>query len=296
MTRLEAGPQRRRPLAVRLLVLLVGLAALWGPATARAQRSGQQREKLKGVNVTQKLGTPLPLDLTFQNEAGEPVSLGRYFEDSTPVLLTLNYHRCPQLCRIQLRKFAETVSTMDWTPGQKFEILTVDINPDEGPKVARKAQQRYRSALDNPDQAVEGWHFLTGSADAIDTLTDSVGFHYRRLEDRKQQFAHPAALVFVSGSGKITRYFTTLSPAPGDVRTALVEASNGEIGSITDRVFLACCKFVPGTNSYSASAFKIMKYGSILVAGLMAAALFIFWRREKRRQDKAAEGIGIARS
>lgn len=123
-----------------------------------------------------------------------------------------------------------------------------------------------------------------------------MGFHYRRLEDRKQQFAHPAALMFVSGAGTITRYFTTLSPAPGDVRTALVEASNGEVGSITDKVFLACCKFNPGTNSYSASAFKLMKYGSILTAGLMGAALFLFWRREKRRQDEAAERVDIAQS
>lgn len=114
MTRLGPGLQRKPCLNAGLLfVLLVGLAAL-SPTTAHAQRSGQQREKLKGVNVTQKLGTSLPLDLTFRNEAGKAVPLGRYFDKkSTPVLLTLNYHRCPQLCRIQLRKFAETVSKMD---------------------------------------------------------------------------------------------------------------------------------------------------------------------------------------
>lgn len=101
--------------------------------------------------------------------------------------------------------------------------------------------------------------------------------------------------MFVSGSGQITRYFTTLDPAPGDMRTALVEASNGEVGSITDKVFLARCQFNPESYSYSASAFSysasafaLMKYGCILLAVLIGAVLFVFWRRETKRQ--AASG------
>lgn len=282
--------------ALSLLFCLLAVCAA-RPRPARAQRSGRRREKLKGVGVTQKLGTTLPTALSFRTETGESVPLGQYFDGSTPVILTLNYHRCPQLCRVQLRKFARTVSNMAWTPGEQFEILTVDINPDEGPRMARTAQRRYRAPFDDPDAALDGWHFLTGTAEAIDVLTDSVGFHYDRLESRTQQFAHPTALIFLSGSGTVTRYFTTLSPAPGDVRTALVEASNGEVGSVVDRVFLACCQFNPDTNSYSASAFRLMTYGCLLLAVLMGAALFVFWRRETRRQDEAVgpEGLRLPR-
>jgi protein SCO1/2 len=275
---------------VRALLVGVLLLALAGPA--HAQRSGQQREKLKGVGVTQKLGATIPMDLTFQNEAGEPVRLGDYFDGNTPVLLTLNYHRCPQLCQIQLRKFAETIDAMDWTPGEQFEIVTVDINPDEGPAMARTAQKRYRAAFDRPEAALDGWHFLTGDSPAIDALADSVGFRYRRLADRSQEFAHPAALTFLSGTGKITRYFTTLDPAPGDVRTAIVEASDGEVGTVADRVFLSCLQFDPESNSYSASAFKLMRYGSIFMALVLGAALYAFWRRERTRQD-ATETDGV---
>lgn len=270
-------------------LLVVGLLGTLWVSPARAQRSGTTPRRLKGVGVTQKLGTTLPKDLAFRNEAGENVHLGQYFDGSNPVMMTLNYHRCPQLCRIQLRKFAEALSGMSWTVGDKFEVLTVDINPDEGPDLARKAKERYLPAFDRPDEAADGWHFLTGDSKAIDVLTDSVGFHYRRMKDRKQQFAHPAALIFLSGSGTITRYFTTLSPAPGDMRTALVDASNGEVGTIVDRVFLACCKFDPDSNSYSASAFQITKYSCILLAVLMGLALFVFWRREMRQLNTAAE-------
>jgi protein SCO1/2 len=264
------------------------LLALVVAPPAQAQRSGQQRAALEGVGVTQKLGASVPQDLTFRNEAGEAVQLSEYFDGERPVALTLNYHNCPMLCQVQLRKFATALGKLSWTPGEKFRVLTVDINPDEGPEMAREAQERYRGAFDEPDVAMDGWHFLTGNKPAITALADSVGFHYRYLED-KQQYAHPAAVIFLSGTGKITRYFTTLDPAPGNLRTALVEASDGEIGSVADKVFLACAQFNPDSNSYSASALKVMQYGSGLLALIMGGALFVFWRRENEQLAAAEE-------
>ena len=269
-------------------LLLVLLLALVVAPPAQAQRSGQQRAALEGVGVTQKLGASVPQDLTFRNEAGEAVQLSEYFDGERPVALTLNYHNCPMLCQVQLRKFATALGKLSWTPGEKFRVLTVDINPDEGPEMAREAQERYRGAFDEPDVAMDGWHFLTGNKPAITALADSVGFHYRYLED-KQQYAHPAAVIFLSGTGKITRYFTTLDPAPGNLRTALVEASDGEIGSVADKVFLACAQFNPDSNSYSASALKVMQYGSGLLALIMGGALFVFWRRENEQLAAAEE-------
>ena len=266
-------------------LLLVGLLA----PPAQAQRSGQTREQLEGVGVQQNPGGSLPDSLTFYDEQGNRVRLGDYFDGDTPVMMTFNYHRCPMLCRIQLRKFATALSEMSWTAGEAFEVITVDINPEEGPKMARKAQNRYRPALERPEETLDGWHFLTGRKEAIDAITDTVGFNYRRMKGKTQQFAHPTAVVFASGSGTVSRYFTTLNPAPGDMRTALVDASNGTVGSIVDKAFLACAQFNPDTNSYSASAFKVMRYGSILIAGLMGAVLFVFWRRERNDLATAEE-------
>jgi len=277
---------------VPLIWMLGGLLLLWTGllgTEAQAQRANRTPEQLENVGVDQKLGATIPKDLSFKNERGESVRLAQYFDGSTPVMLTMNYHRCPQLCRIQLRKFAESLSGMSWTAGDKFEVLTVDLNPQEGPAMARKAQERYGASLKQPDTTLDGWHFLTGEQNAITALADSIGFRYKALDDKEQQFAHPTAIVFLSGSGTVTRYFTTLDPAPGDLRTALVEASNGTVGSIVDRAFLACAQFNPDSNSYSASAFKVMQYGSVFMAVIMGAALFVFWRREKEQLETAHE-------
>lgn len=272
--------------------MIMVIALLWagflGPE-ANAQRANRTPEQLENVGVDQKTGTTIPKALSFKNEQGEPVRLGQYFDGSTPVMITMNYHHCPQLCRIQLRKFAESLSGMSWTAGKQFEVLTVDLNPQEGPEMARKAQERYGTSLKQPEVTLDGWHFLTGEQDAIATLADSLGFRYKALEDKEQQFAHPTAIMFLSGSGTITRYFTTLAPAPGDLRTALVEASNGTVGNVVDQAFLACARFNPDSNSYSASAFKVMQYGSGFLALVMGTALFVFWRREKKQLETAHE-------
>jgi len=270
------------------MALAFAWVGFWSP-TAHGQRANHTPEQLENVGLDQKLGTAIPTDLSFQNEQGKSVRLGQYFDGSTPVMLTLNYHQCPQLCRIQLQKFAESLSGMSWTAGDKFEVLTVDISPHEGPEMARKAQERYATSLEQPDETLGGWHFLTGDQEAITALTDSVGFRYQPLPEKDQQYAHPATIVFLSGSGTITRYFTTLNPAPGDLRTALVEASNGTVGSVVDKAFLACARFNPDSNSYSASAFKLMQYGSALMAIVMGAALFVFWRRENKQLDTVQE-------
>ncbi len=287
-TRLFGTVRRLPPLGMLVVLVLLGTGAL-APFTTHAQRANRTPEQLENVGVNQKLGTAIPEDLSFQNEQGKSVRLGQYFEGSTPVMLTMNYHRCPQLCRIQLQKFAESMSGLSWTAGEKFEVVTVDINPEEGPEMARKAQERYAASLTEPEKTLDGWHFLTGQEAAIQTLADSVGIRYKPMEDKAQQFAHPAAIVFLSGSGTVTRYFTTLDPAPGDLRTALVEASNGSVGNAIDKAFLACAQFNPDSNSYSASAFKVMQYGSGLMVIIMGVALFVFWRREKEQLETAHE-------
>ena len=280
------------PHRLSTLGMIAALVLLWTGAfipTAHAQRANRTPKQLENVGVDQQLGATIPKDLSFLNEQGKSVRLGQYFDGSTPVMLTMNYHRCPQLCRIQLRKFANALSGVSWTAGEKFRVLTVDINPKEGPKMARKAQKRYAASLKNPEATLDGWHFLTGEQNAIQALADSVGVHYKPLKNKTQQFAHPATIIFLSGNGTISRYFTTLDPAPGNLRTALVEASNGTVGNVLDKAFLACAQFNPDSNSYSASAFKIMRYGSIFVALLIGATLFVFWRREKEQLDTAAE-------
>ncbi|HVP64644.1 MAG TPA: SCO family protein, partial [candidate division Zixibacteria bacterium] len=54
--------------------------------------------QLSDVGIEQRLNQQLPLDLTFKDEAGNPVPLRKYFQPGKPVVLSFVYFTCPMLC------------------------------------------------------------------------------------------------------------------------------------------------------------------------------------------------------
>src|SRR6266550_346536 len=66
----------------------------------------------------------LPLDLSFQDEHGQTVKLGQYF-DKKPVVLALVYYNCPMLCTQILNGMVGAFKVMSFTPGTEFEVVTV---------------------------------------------------------------------------------------------------------------------------------------------------------------------------
>ncbi len=281
----------RAPWTHRLIFLACLLASsLLGGVPAAAQLSGQTPPVFEGVGIDERLGAYVPKTIVFQDEHGEAVEIGSFFDDERPVLLNLVYHECPMLCNVLLDKLTGTLGAMTWTPGAEFEVLTVSFNAIETPELARRQKARYLAQLEKPE-AGAGWHFLTGDEAAIDRLTEAVGFNYRWVEEQ-QEFAHPAALIFLSGDGRIMRYLPGLAYPPRTVRAALVEASEGTVGNTLDQIFLYCFRYDPQANSYVPHAIKIMQIGGMLTALALGAMLFVLWRREGRR--KRPDGLSAS--
>jgi len=253
---------------------------LWA-GDALAQRSGQSNEVYDGVDLKEKLGEQVATDVTFYNETGEAVRLEEYFDGETPVVLSLVYHDCPMLCSLILDGVTNSLRALEWTPGDEFEKLTVSFNAIETPDVAKRQKDLYLEDYGRPE-AAEGWHFLTGDEEAIARLTDSVGFTFRWVEEQ-QEYVHPAVLIFISGDGTITRYLHGMEYPERDMRNALVEASEGRVGSAVDRAIMYCFKFDPSSNSYVLHAWNLMKLGSILGALALGGVLLVFWRRENKQ-------------
>ena len=270
----------RRPRPIRLFVLALLLLGAVAPATA--QRSGEMPAVFDSVGVDERLGETVPGDVTFRNAEGETVRIGEYLGRDKPVLLNLVYHDCPMLCNLVLDGLTAALKKMDWTPGDQFEVLTVSFNARETPEMAARQKERYLDVYGRP-AATEGWHFLTGNAEAVDRFTRAVGFDFRWVEEQRQ-FAHPAVLIFLSPSGTISRYLYGLEYDPQDVRTALVEASEGTVGTTVDRVLLYCLQYDPDANSYVADAINIMKVGGVLTVLALGTLLLIFWKREGATQ------------
>jgi protein SCO1/2 len=238
-------------------------------------------DELNGIGITEHLGDQVSIDdYTFKNEAGQDVKLSDYFHAGRPVLLTLVYYECPNLCNFLLNGLVASLKTLDWTPGQNFEIVTLSINPNEKPVLAEKKKAAYLESYGRKD-AGAGWHFLTGDEAQIRKLAGQVGFGYR-YEPKDAQYAHSAAIFALTPAGKISRYLYGIEFKNTDLRLSLLEASNGKIGTIIDRVLLFCYRYDPQTRKYSIYLTKVMQAGGGFTLLIFGGYLALFWRRQRK--------------
>jgi protein SCO1/2 len=237
---------------------------------------------LRGVGIDEKVGDRVDLNLEFTNERGYQQPLKDFFKAGRPVLLDLVYYECPMLCTRILNGQVEALRKLPWTPGDQYEIVTVTINPSETFDLANKKKQAYLAGLDKPE-AAEHWHFLTDYAGNAKKLADQLGFHYK-WDARQQNFAHEAAIMFLSPTGKISRYLYGIKFKPLDVRLAFTEASEEKFKLSVDRILLFCYHYDPKAGSYAAVATRIMTVGGSLSVLILAYILWSLFRAEKKRK------------
>ncbi|MHB1033086.1 MAG: SCO family protein [Pirellulales bacterium] len=265
-----------------LLLLLVG-----GLPLTRAS-AAEQPEVLRKVGFDQRLNAQVPLDLVFMDENAHPVKLGTYF-GKKPVILVLAYYECPMLCTFVLNGLVQSMRDLPFTAGAEFNVVTVSFNPRETPDLAAAKKRSYVASYGRPG-AAEGWHFLTGKQDAIDKLTQAVGFRYV-YDTKHNQYIHTAGIMILTPEGKISRYFYGIQFPSRDLRLGLVEASAGKIGSPTDQILLYCFHYDPETGKYTASILTLVRVGGVLTVLGLAAMVWFLLRRERRHRKPAAEPV-----
>jgi protein SCO1/2 len=270
------------PATAHRLTVLAALAqvACLGVA-ARAEVPNVRRD----VGIDQRLDAQVPLDLSFRDENGATVRLGNYI-DSRPVILVLAYYRCPMLCTQVLNGLVKSMREMNLELAKQYRVLTVSFDPQEGPELAARKKATYSESYARTG-AIDGWHFLTGDQDAIRRLTNAVGFHYV-FDAAVGQFAHGSAIMILTPQGRISHYFMGIDFPSRDVRLALIEGSQGRIGTPVDRLLLLCYHFDPVTGRYSASAMVFVRIVSAATLLLVGIPIGRSWYREWSRSRAIA--------
>ncbi len=273
---------------------MVRAVMVWGAllllaAAEPARPAVQLPQSLQGVGFDQQLDAQVPLDLPFRDETGQSVQLRDYFTDK-PVILVLAYYRCPMLCTEVLNGLVRCMLDLPFELGKDFRVLTVSFDPREKPSLAAAKKETYLERYGRPGGA-EGWHFLTGDADAIAELTRSVGFRYT-YDAANDQFRHASGIIVLTPSGKTSRYFYDIRYSARDVRLGLVEASQNRIGSPVDQILLFCFHYDPREGKYGPVVMNIVRGGGILTVLALGTFFGLLWRKEWRRSRRRLSGVG----
>ncbi len=269
-----------------------------GPAAPERQTPVDINKVRAAVGFDQKLGADVPLDLAFRDESGANVTLRSYFHGK-PVILTPVYYGCPMLCTQVLNSLTSSLRALSLQPGQDFEIVSFSINPAEQPTLAAEKKEKYLRSLGQP-AAAAGWHFLAPLAlpggepklaengepegpgrDAVRALTSSVGFRYW-FDRETGQYAHEPGFVVLTPDGKVAKYFFGLEYDARDLRFALIESSEGKIGSVVDQILMLCFHYDPTTGKYGLVITSVLRLVGAVFLLSLGGFIFLQLRRDRR--------------
>ncbi len=241
---------------------------------------------LKEVGIKEQLGNKIPDRLQFYNTQNEVVQFSDFFLEEKPVVLNLVYFSCPRLCNYAINGVVDVLNNLSSINlGRDFKVLTISFNSEETVKDYASRINNYFKLLDKEHFPKGNWHFLSGDSENIAKLTKAVGFNYKKDGD---EFAHPSTLIIITPDKKVSRYLYGIQQDAKDLKLALLEATDGEIGTskLINKVLLFCYQFDPIGKKYALQALNVVKAGGVITLLGLGIFLTYFWRREKKISRK----------
>lgn len=225
--------------------------------------------------LDERLGDYIPLNTHFTDSTGRQVQLAELID--RPTLVIPVYYRCRNVCNLLLGGLVEVLPDIKLEAGEDYRVITFSIDADETSEIAAHSKKTFMTALDN-NFPPEAWTFLTGDDRDIRLVTDSAGY---RFQKKGEDFLHPVAAFVVSDKGKIVRYLNGYRFAPLDLTMALVEASEGRIGTPIRKALEFCFSYDPAGRRYVFNLLRVS--GTVILLTLGSFLLFLFWGGRKKK-------------
>ena len=237
------------------------------------------------IGVDEKLGNNIPLDLTFNDENGNPVKL-RYLI-SGPTVLALVYYNCPGICNPLMFELANVMNKSDLEPGYDYNVVAISIDEYENSKNASEKKKEMLSGFDK-DISPDSWRFLTGSLENIKAVTNAAGFYFKR---EGKELRHAGTLIFLDKNGKICRY---LFPGytenhgygilPFDFKMAVIETSESKVTPTVARFLRFCFSYDTQGQKYALNITRISGAAILVFVGIF---LLVIKLKPKKKIIKA---------
>jgi protein SCO1 len=234
------------------------------------------------VGIDEKLGQLISLDISLIDETGKTVQLKNFIDNSKPIILSLVYYRCPGLCSPLLSGVADVVSKLDMEAGKDYCILTISFDPTENSIIAAEKKKNYLKTIKNKTITPDSWRFFTADSTNIARITDAVGFRYIK---QGNDFVHSGVLTILSPQGKVVRYLYGTDFLQFDMKMALIEASEGKVGSTIANVLTLCYSYDPEGRKYALNITRLAGGGVLLF--IIVFVIFLKVVKKKNLQKKS---------
>jgi protein SCO1/2 len=233
---------------------------------ASAAHPALRSSDLQAVEVLPPPGAQTPMEGRWRDEMGAIVTIKQVMA-GLPTLLIFADFTCTTLCGPILTFVADALA-QSGLPSSGYRLVVLGIDPKDGPREAA-ALKRDRIA---DGEVAAAATLLTSDQATIQQTAESVGYRFT-YDAAHDQFAHPAAVLVLTGDGRVTRVLSGLGITANDFRLALTEAGQGRIGTFRDQVRLLCYGFDPSTGLYTVSIYRALAAASGLTIVILAAGI-----------------------
>jgi protein SCO1/2 len=291
-----------RPLLLTAAMVCVAIGGVGGGGggVARAQYRMDVLPEGAGQDVSipkvvEKPNAALPLNDEFVRSDGTTVKLGSLFNHGRPVILSLVYFSCPNLCGYTQDALVDAVKDgpRNLSLGRDYDIVVVSIDSDDTPAEAAVKRGHYVDLM-NRKPSEPGVTYLTGTEANIKDLADTVGFGFRR-NFHGDKYLHATGIFICTPNGHLSQTILGLDYPPDTLHHALAEASNGRIGSGLLMLELCCgaLRFNSKTGIYETNPYFWAGTATGIVTIFMLGAFLIYLWRISPKRKVLADGSPI---
>lgn len=266
-----------------LLVLCGALVAPLAHADTKLPRA------FEGMEIEDRVGNSIPLDVKLRDQDGRDVTLGDYLKEGAPVIVQLAYYDCPMLCSLVVNGLVDAMKLIKQEVGKDYRVLVVSFDPRDTTEIATKKRNNYLRSFGRDVGGERGWDFTIGEESEVKRLSDSLGFRYR-WDEKTEQYVHAAAAFIITPDGRLSRTLYGIQFPAGNLNLALREASLGHLASTVDRVLLFCFHYDPQAGSYVLAGQRLMKAAGFVTVAVLALFLLRMWLRDRRRPRAVEQG------
>ncbi len=292
--------EHARPRRFVAWVVALGLGLMAAPLAA--QRVGGYEpgkapvrnvlpDEVKDLDIIERLGEPLPLDITVTTSDGQSRRFGDLLQPGKPVIFAIGYFDCPIACPALMDAMVRATRDLPYRLGADYLMIFLSFDPTNTPEMAKQHEAVMLAGYGHDrETAVTGLHLLCASADSSRAIADAMGWQYRYIPDA-DEYAHPSGLVILTPEGKVSRYFYGFDYPATPLRLSLLEATEGRISSsIGDKILMFCFNFDSMRGTYTFAAFRVMQAGAVVTAVLLALLVtgLKLMELKRRRSVRAA--------
>ena len=226
---------------------------------ASAARPAVTAADLQAAAVVPPEGARVAAGSRWTDQNGQSTTLAAAM-DGHPALLIFADYTCQSLCGSVLSLVTGTLAKSGL---DLHDYRVVALGLDAKNSATAAAAMKREQVTD--DAVAYVTTMLVADDTTIRAVAESVGYRFV-YDAERDQFVHPAAVLVLAKDGRLTRVLSALDIGPDQIKSALIEADQGNVSSIRRAISVLCYGFDPSIGRYT---------GTIHRALIMAATLMV---------------------